>query len=151
MTTVLFWEKPGCINNTRQKKLLREAGHEVIEHNLLTEAWDAIRLRRFFGNLPVAAWFNGSAPAVKQGLVLPEELSEEQALSLMVADPLLIRRPLMQVGERYEVGFDPARVDAWIGLNAPAAIPQDLETCPSTADFSTPRPSEAGTPCKSRP
>ena len=151
MTSVLFWEKPGCINNTRQKKLLREAGPEVIEHNLLTEAWDASRVRRFFGHLPVAAWFNGSAPAVKQGLVLPEELSEEQALSLMVADPLLIRRPLMQVGERYEAGFDLTRVDAWIGLDAQAAKPQDLESCPSRADFSPPKPSEAGPPGKSRP
>jgi len=130
MATVLFWEKPGCVNNTRQKKLLREAGHEVVERNLLTENWDAVRLRRFFGTLPVAAWFNGSAPAVKQGLVLPEDLSEEQALRLMVADPILIRRPLMQFGERCEAGFDPAQVHAWIGLDAQTEIPQDLETCP---------------------
>jgi len=132
MATVLFWEKPGCVNNTRQKKLLREAGHEVVEHNLLAEPWEAGRLRRFFGNLPVAAWFNGSAPAIKQGLVLPETLGEEQALAAMLNDPLLIRRPLMQVGERCEAGFDPARVDAWIGLKAQAALGQDLETCPRT-------------------
>jgi len=138
MATVLFWEKPGCVNNTRQKKLLREAGHEVIEHNLLTEPWEAARLRRFFGTLPVAAWFNGSAPAIKQGLVLPETLDESQALALMLADPLLIRRPLMQVGERCEAGFDPARVDAWIGLKAQAELGQDLETCPRTLDGSGP-------------
>lgn len=132
MATVLFWEKPGCVNNTRQKKLLREAGHEVIERNLLTEHWDAARLRRFFGTLPVAAWFNGSAPAIKQGQVLPETLSEEQALALMLADPLLIRRPLMQVGERCKAGFDPVRVDTWIGLTPEAAAPADLETCPRT-------------------
>jgi len=132
MATVLFWEKPGCVNNTRQKKLLREAGHEVIEHNLLTEPWEAGRLRRFFGNLPVAAWFNGSAPAIKQGQVVPETLGESQALDLMLADPLLIRRPLMQIGERCEAGFDPARVDAWIGLKAQAALAEDLETCPRT-------------------
>lgn len=133
MATVLFWEKPGCINNTRQKKLLREAGHEVVEHNLLTEPWDAARLRLFFGTLKVAAWFNGSAPAIKQGLVRPEGLDEEQALSLMLADPLLIRRPLMQVGGRCETGFDPVRVDAWIGLEPDDAAPADLETCPNSA------------------
>ncbi len=133
MATVQFYEKPGCINNTRQKKLLREAGHEVVEHNLLTEPWDAVHLRGFFGTLPVAAWFNSSAPAIKQGLVLPDSLNEEQALSLMLADPLLIRRPLMQVGERCEVGFDPVRVDAWIGLAPEDAAPADLETCPNSA------------------
>jgi nitrogenase-associated protein len=130
MATVVFYEKPRCINNTRQKALLRAAGHEVIERDLLTESWDVARLRRFFGTLPVAAWFNDSAPAVKRGLVLPEALSEEQALRLMVADPLLIRRPLMQVGERCEAGFDPAQVAAWIGLDAPTSLPKDLETCP---------------------
>lgn len=135
MATVLFWEKPGCVNNTRQKKRLREAGHEVIEHNLLTEPWEATRLRRFFGTLPVAAWFNGSAPAVKQGLVLPETLDEEQALSLMLADPLLIRRPLMQVGGRCEAGFDPVRVDAWIGLEPEDAAPADWETCPKAGNL----------------
>jgi nitrogenase-associated protein len=132
MATVLFWEKPGCVNNTKQKKLLREAGHEVLEHNLLTEAWGAGRLRGFFGTLPVAAWFNGSAPAIKQGLVKPESLDEKAALALMLDDPLLIRRPLMQVGERCEAGFDPARVDAWIGLAPQTDRAQDLETCPRT-------------------
>jgi nitrogenase-associated protein len=141
MATVLFWEKPGCANNARQKKLLREAGHEVVERDLLAEPWDAARLRRFFGSLPVAAWFNGSAPAVKQGLVLPDTLGEAQALGLMLADPLLIRRPLMQVGERCEAGFDPQRVDAWIGLVPEDAAPADLETCARPADAACkPRP-----------
>lgn len=133
MAVVLFWEKPGCINNTRQKQLLREAGHEVVAHNLLAEAWDAPRLRRFFVGLPVAAWFNPSAPAIKQGQVLPSALSEAQALALMLADPLLIRRPLMQVGEHCAVGFDPQQVDAWIGIEPETGSRNNLEDCPKSA------------------
>ena len=151
MATVLFWEKPGCVNNTRQKRLLREAGHEVIARNLLTEPWEAERLRRFFGTLPVVAWFNGSAPAIKQGRVVPDTFNEGQALRQMLADPLLIRRPLLQVGERCEAGFDPARVDAWIGLKAQVAPTADLETCPRSADFSPPSPAEAVPSGKPRP
>jgi hypothetical protein len=41
---------------------------------------------------------------------------------MMIADPLLIRRPLMQVGECRESGFDHARVEAWIGLR-PTNVP----------------------------
>jgi hypothetical protein len=37
MATITFYEKPGCINNTRQKKLIAAAGHQVIAKNLLTE------------------------------------------------------------------------------------------------------------------
>jgi nitrogenase-associated protein len=131
MAIVIFYEKPGCINNTLQKKLLREAGHRVVERNLLTTPWTASTLRRFFGDLPVAEWFNSSAPRIKSGDVVPDELSQTQALTMMLLDPLLIRRPLMQVGDVYRAGFDGDGVDGWIGLELKdVKQPQDLESCP---------------------
>lgn len=59
----------------------------------------------------------------------------------MVQNPLLIRRPLMQVGDRREVGFDSETVEAWIGLHSAdeqqqpvrdTLIQQDLQTCPNS-------------------
>lgn len=141
MVTVIFYEKPGCINNTKQKALLLAAGHVVEAHNLLLTPWQPEQLRLFFGNRPVAEWFNRTAPAIKSGQVVPEQLDADTALALMVADPLLIRRPLMQVGDRREVGFDTPQVDQWIGLQAwdesqrmvaTALQQQDLQTCPHT-------------------
>jgi len=131
MATVYFYEKSGCVNNTRQKQLLAAAGHQVIARNLLSEAWHAAGLRAFFGDLPVRDWFNYSAPAIKTGQVKPEILDEQQALALMLDNPLLIRRPLMQVGEKRMVGFDPHLVDEWIGL-AQIDTAADLEHCPRT-------------------
>lgn len=133
MAIVLFYEKPGCINNTKQKKMLTAAGHEVDARSLLTEPWTPQRLRSFFGDRPVSEWFNRSAPEVKSGAVVPEQLNAETALALMVQNPLLIRRPLMQVGDRCEVGFDQEQVNAWIGLQASEAeMHQDLQNCPRT-------------------
>lgn len=129
MATVLFYEKPGCINNTRQKVLLAAAGHTVQAKSLLSEKWTADRLRAFFGALPVVEWFNPSAPRVREGEVVPEALDEAEALRLMLADPLLIRRPLMEVDGQRRVGFDPEAVDAWLGLRGGMAR-EDLETCP---------------------
>lgn len=129
MARVVFYEKPGCINNTRQKALLKTAGHEVIPKNLLQETWTADRLRLFFGVLPVSEWFNLSAPAIKSGLVVPERLEPQQALALMVNEPLLIRRPLMVVEGDYRAGFDLNDVQQWIGLEPLAGV-DDLETCP---------------------
>lgn len=131
MAIVIFYEKPGCINNTKQKKLLQQAGHIVVECNLLTTPWTSTRLRRFFGDLPVTQWFNSSAPRIKSGDVVPERLSESEALTKMLIDSLLIRRPLMQVGDQYRVGFDPEMVGAWIGLE-PVSADQNLESCPRT-------------------
>jgi nitrogenase-associated protein len=129
MATVIFYEKPGCGNNTKQKVWLAASGHTVLAKNLLTEKWTAERLRPFFGELPVAQWFNPAAPRVKSGEVDPSAFSESEALSLMLAEPLLIRRPLMKVDGELRVGFDVDAVNAWIGLND--AKPQgDIESCP---------------------
>ena len=141
MTTVIFYEKPGCKNNTKQKALLQAAGHTVEAHNLLNVAWTIETLRPFFGELPVAEWFNYTAPRIKSGEIIPTQLDVETALNLMIDDPLLIRRPLMQVGDRREFGFDRDKIAAWIGLEAadPSGqivrdrlIQEDLQTCPNS-------------------
>lgn len=128
MDDVIFYEKPGCINNTKQKKLLKEAGHQVDARNLLTEPWTAARLLAFFNNLPVNAWFNQSAPAVKSGEVDPNMLTAEQAIRCMLADPLLIRRPLIEVGDNKIVGFEQELVNTQFNLGATKN--ENLESCP---------------------
>ncbi|MDJ0734952.1 MAG: ArsC/Spx/MgsR family protein [Nostocaceae cyanobacterium] len=138
MARVIFYEKPGCKNNTKQKTLLTASGHEVVAFNLLKEPWTVERLRSFFGNRPTKEWFNAAAPRVKSGEVVPEKVDPQKALVLMLEDPLLIRRPLIEVGDRREVGFDAEKIDAWIGLKPKDAtlkeisetlMNQDLQTC----------------------
>lgn len=128
MAHIVFFEKPGCGGNAKQKALLQAAGHTLDVRSLLTEPWTADRLRAFFGTLPVSEWFNRAAPRVKSGDVQPESMTTEQALALMLAEPLLIRRPLMQVGDQLMVGFDTAVVDAWVGLQ-PGTPARQLEGC----------------------
>ena len=131
MATIHFYEKPGCINNTRQKQLLSKAGHLLVVYDLLAQPWAENRekLRSFFGDMPVADWFNRSAPAIKNGEIDPESVSEQQAIDLMAANPLLIRRPLLEVDGRRRSGFDAERIEAWLGLAIDASAPS-LETCP---------------------
>ena len=130
MATLVFSEKPGCSGNQRQKALLLAAGHHIIAKNLLAEAWHAQELRAFFGQLPVSDWFNPNAPDLKSGLIQPDQLDEHSALALMLANPLLIRRPLLQVGEQRHVGFDQEQIDQWIGLSI--KNDQNLEQCSKT-------------------
>ncbi|MFT3931169.1 MAG: ArsC/Spx/MgsR family protein [Spongiibacteraceae bacterium] len=106
MSQFIFYEKPGCATNSRQKWLLKNAGVEFETRSLLAEKWTLDRLHVFFSDMPVAQWFNRAAPRIKSGEVIPENLSAPQALALMVAEPLLIRRPLLQIGEWHAVGFD---------------------------------------------
>jgi nitrogenase-associated protein len=130
MTTVTFYEKPGCGNNTKQKVLLAAAGHEVIARNLLTELWTEERLTSFFGKRPVADWFNRAAPRVKSGEIIPEQIDADTALQLMLQNPLLIRRPLIEADGRKEIGFDQELIHQWLGLTPTG---KDLESCPRSA------------------
>ncbi|HEY6093784.1 MAG TPA: ArsC/Spx/MgsR family protein [Gallionellaceae bacterium] len=127
MATITFYEKPGCGNNTKQKALLTAAGHQVEARNMLTHPWSAAELLEFFGQRPVAEWFNRAAPRIKSGEVVPEALDATSALHLLLQDHLLIRRPLIASGGRKEIGFDPDLIHAWLGLTPTG---QDLESCP---------------------
>lgn len=132
MAHIVFYEKPGCGGNARQRAALEAAGHTLERRNLLTAPWTREALLAFLAPLPVADWFNRAAPRVKSGEVRPETLDADTALALLIAEPLLIRRPLMQCrddGSRH-VGFDPAAVHAWVGLASPVP-PTSLDTCPS--------------------
>lgn len=130
MATVIFWEKPGCQGNARQKDILLASGHELQVRDLLSEPWSEEHLALFFGNRPVTQWFNRTNPQVKAGKIVPEEVSREQALVMMVAEPLLIVRPLMQVGEERMAGFDTAQVHNWLGLNLDSVGERDPQNCP---------------------
>jgi len=129
MAKIIFYEKPGCKGNLRQKTLLAAAGHTVQAKSLKAETWTADRLLQFLGQLPVADWFNRAAPAIKSGEIVPETLGFEDALHLLLENPLLIRRPLMEVGEERMVGFDVALVDTWLGLNNVELPEGNIEAC----------------------
>jgi len=130
MAEIIFWEKPGCAGNRRQKEILTASGHQLEVRDLLTEPWDEARLAQFFGDRPVAEWFNPSNPRVKAGELVPAEVAPQEALTMMVAEPLLIVRPLMQVGDERLAGFDVTEVHNWIGLKLDEVGERDPKHCP---------------------
>ncbi len=111
MKIVLFYEKPGCVTNAKQKKSLRDAGSIVIERNLLDNGLTLEALAEFFGSTPHPQWFNPNAPKIKSGEVKPMMLSRTAALQLLMRDPILIKRPLMVIGGQKLCGFDQKRVE----------------------------------------
>jgi nitrogenase-associated protein len=125
MARVVFYQKPGCVTNGRQRALLEAAGHEVEARNLLTELWTAEDLRPYFGDAPVADWFNPASPRVKLGALDPSSFTEEEALALMTTDPLLIRRPLIEAYGLRCAGFDSEPV---VSLLAGADV-SDFQGC----------------------
>lgn len=136
MTHLVFFEKPGCGGNARQRSALMAAGHTLERRNLLTAHWTADNLLAFLAPLAVADWFNRAAPRVKSGELQPESLSADAALTLLLNEPLLIRRPLMQRSDNNSrhVGFDTAAVNAWVGLGTNPASTSTGEGCASPTE-----------------
>lgn len=121
---VAFYEKPGCASNARQKRALQAAGCHVQAHDLLREPWTAPRLRAFLAALPVAQWFNPAAPRVKSGEIDPATLTADAALALLLAEPLLIRRPLIEVDGWRTAGYDAAVLEQRLGIRLGDDTPQ---------------------------
>jgi nitrogenase-associated protein len=140
MAVVVFYEKPGCSGNARQKALLEASGHTVQARNLLNTQWTRMQLLAFLKLLPIPQWFNRNAPMIKRGEVNPESFDESDAatiLSLLQTNPILIRRPLLEVDGECRAGFDINAINDWIGLPAAFAGNQDhrnLETCNHLSD-----------------
>ncbi|MCP1748414.1 nitrogenase-associated protein [Bradyrhizobium japonicum] len=78
----------------------------MVVQDILKEPWHADELRSFFRNMPVGSWFNRAAPRVKSGEVNLDSIDAASALALMVSDPLLIRRPLIDLDGIRCAGLD---------------------------------------------
>lgn len=107
MKRLVFYEKTGCKGNARQKALLESNGYRLEVKSILDEPWDQDELRSFFGDRPLADWFNWKAPAVKQGQIDPASFFDaDSALESMLREPILIRRPLIDLDGQRMCGFD---------------------------------------------
>lgn len=140
MAKIIFYEKPGCINNTKQKELLRLAGHWVDEKDLVSHPWTEPELLNFFDRLDVKDWFNPNAPDVYNGVVNPYDFTRSGALKALLENHLLIKRPLLIIDEDYIVGFDKDYLESRIGLKQHASrrltdlMDENLSDCPQKAE-----------------
>ncbi|MCB1544343.1 MAG: arsenate reductase family protein [Methylobacteriaceae bacterium] len=115
MSNVIFYEKPGCATNARQKAALAAAGHSVDARSLLSAPWTGNELLSYFVGLPVAFWFNKASPRIKSGAFDPAAQTQASAIAAMLADPLLIRRPLIAADGVRRAGFDNDLVARLVG------------------------------------
>jgi nitrogenase-associated protein len=120
---IYFYEKIGCANNTRQKELLTKAGFEVISLDILNTAFEEDELLEFFSKKPLNECFNPSAPDIKNGIIDISKLTKREAISKMIQNPILIRRPLMILNDKKILGFD--EMERYIK----GKIPEDIESC----------------------
>ncbi len=110
MTPIIFYEKPGCVNNTKQKKRLVDCGFNVISTNLLETNFTKEQLLNFFEKKSIKDCINPNAPIVKNKELDVQNSSEEDLLALMIENPILIKRPLIAIGSNKFCGFELTKI-----------------------------------------
>lgn len=128
-----FFEKPGCINGEKQKNILGQAGHALTCINILTFPWTRDALLKFVAGKEPVTMMNFMTPAIKSGDIDPAALSFEGAVALMAASPILIKRPLIRIGDLHIQGFADERLQPYIG-NWDRG--EDVTTCPNVKTIS---------------
>lgn len=128
MAEITFYEKPGCLNGEKQKAILIKAGNVLRCINILTHDWSASTLLPFVAKKEPAEIMNYTAPAIKNGQIRPGKLAFDEALSLMIKDPILIKRPLIQVDGLNIQGFASPALKPYLGDWDDS---EDVITCPN--------------------
>lgn len=107
---VLFLEYPKCSTCKKAKKWLDEHGVSHIDRHIVEDNPTAAELSewRERSGLPVRRFFNTSGVKYRELGVkarLDAGMTDEDALSLLATDGMLVKRPLIVTGEEVLVGF----------------------------------------------
>jgi nitrogenase-associated protein len=113
----IFFEKSGCGGNVRQKELLKKHNITFEVKDLLNTKWSYEDLVGYFEGLEIVDMFNSFAPQVRDKEIDITKLSKDEAINLMIKNPILIKRPLMQINGVKICGFDIDKINELLNIN----------------------------------
>jgi len=114
---IIFYEKTGCSGNKKQKELLKSNGIFFHIKSILDTHWTKDTLEPFFEGLNKSEIINQFAPQIKNNEIKINEYSKEELIELVCQNPILIKRPLIQIGSNYICGFDIIKINNILGTN----------------------------------
>ena len=89
-----------------------QKGIELYERDFFADRLSEEELRGLIGTRPVSEVFSWKSPSFKKLGLSRDELDDDRLVALMLEEPRLIRRPLIQVGTDLIVGADKAALEA---------------------------------------
>src|SRR3990170_1078574 len=89
----------------KAKEFLSQKGAAVAERDFFRDRFSEAELRRLIGSRPVAEVFSWKSPSLKAMGLEGQELSDDEMIRLMLQEPRLIRRPLIDIDGELLVGF----------------------------------------------
>ena len=104
-----LYYKRGCSSCERARQWLAQHNVKVKEHEFFKNPLDANEIEDLLGPRPVADLLSTRTTAYKARGLDKGNHSEAELLRLMEAEPRLLRRPLLHLGDELLIGFDPQR------------------------------------------
>ena len=92
-----------------------QEGVELEDRDFFADPLSERELRDLIGNRPASQIFSWNSPSFKKLGVTRENLDDDRLVQLMLDEPRLIRRPLVQVGEEVFVGTDKEAMERVLG------------------------------------
>lgn len=110
-----FIEYPKCSTCKKAKKYLDDLGLEHNDRHIVEEKLNKEELLALYkkSGLPLKRFFNTSGLKYKE-LKLKDKLaqmSEDEQLTLLASDGMLVKRPIIETDNKVLVGFKPAEYD----------------------------------------
>lgn len=125
-----FYEKTGCSGNAKQKELLKSHNISFSVKSLLDTSWTKETLNEFFKGLEIKDIFNPFAPQIRDKEIDISKLSKDEAIELMIKNPILIKRPLLDINGVKICGFDIEKINELLNVNIDTN--KKLNTCSSS-------------------
>lgn len=97
MAKMIFFANNNCTSSCQKKELLLKAGNSLQCLDLLKQEWTRESLLPFVRGRDPLQIMDSSAEEIKSGAIDPLLLTFDKAVELMVASPVLIKGPLVQV------------------------------------------------------
>ena len=88
------------------KASLSQDGVELDERDFFKDGFTEAELRALLGDTPPADVFSWRSPSARRLGLDRDTVTADELIRLMLDEPRLIRRPLIQVGDRVIVGTD---------------------------------------------
>jgi arsenate reductase-like glutaredoxin family protein len=82
-----------------------QEGADLVERDIVARRLSEAELQAIASLVPVDGIFSWNSPSARARGLRRGEVSDSEMISLMAAEPRLIRRPLVMAGGRLVVGF----------------------------------------------
>lgn len=104
--TVTLYGIPNCDTIKKAKKWLEDAGVAYEFHDYRKQGIDAVLVKEFCQQLTWEQVLNKRGTTFRQLTAEQKEtLNETNAIELLVAQPAMIKRPILRVQDQLHVGF----------------------------------------------